>query len=167
MINLYFPRLAFSSLSPVVFPHAFPSPHSIHLGRPEGPDGARFRRPKRGEERRGNERSPKVAKWCDRDEAKIEREWPSLFSSLCLSSLVIHALSPRLSSRHLRVSFPRRVRSSLTRYTPASSPRPSVPRPLRGWWLRASEGRVEWEGRREPVETRHYYEEMVSETNEV
>ena len=38
------------------------------------------------------------------------------------------------SPRHLRVSFPRRVRSSLTRYTPASSPRPSVPRPLRGWW---------------------------------
>lgn len=38
----------------------------------------------------------------------------------------------RLFTRHLRVSFPRRVRSSLTRYTPASSPRPSVPRPLRG-----------------------------------
>ena len=34
-----------------LFPHAFPSPHSIRLGRPFGPDGARFRRPKRGEER--------------------------------------------------------------------------------------------------------------------
>lgn len=45
------PHLFILSYLGRLFPHAFPSPHSIRLGRPFGPDGARFRRPKRGEER--------------------------------------------------------------------------------------------------------------------